>query len=309
MSPGQLLHAMSSPWPGLRGSGSCLPHRGVPGPGRGTELLDPALGAAEWGWGRGAAVETPTLILVHPHWALLGPPQLWGALGLESHSAQVCSWIGRSLPTLQTPKPWGSAPAGFTSECQPGIPRVLVSAVPVWAAWWEPRVRGSRRQEPFFPCPSHPFQPPLCPQDAPCRLDLGQVLPCHLSPLYPTSASRIPRGCCSDPNATTPPAPAPPSPLLILPAPSPTSIPPSPPSFSRSSCPHNLPPVPIDCISPQAFPAPPGKGDPGRRGRGWDTAGHPKAITDPLAPLLLCSHRVHAHPHPTETAGHAEETQ
>uniref|UniRef100_A0A8C3YB59 Syntaxin-binding protein 1 n=1 Tax=Catharus ustulatus TaxID=91951 RepID=A0A8C3YB59_CATUS len=72
-----------------QGSGSCLPHRGVPAPGRGTELLDSALGA-EQGWGRGAAVETPAL---HPG-ASSGPghcwdPQLWGALG--SHSAQVCS--------------------------------------------------------------------------------------------------------------------------------------------------------------------------------------------------------------------------
>lgn len=43
----------------------------------------------EWlerGWGRGAEVETPMLILVHPPGlGTAGTPQLWGALGLESH--------------------------------------------------------------------------------------------------------------------------------------------------------------------------------------------------------------------------------
>lgn len=54
--------------------------------------------------------------------------------------------------------------------------------------------------------------------------------------------------------------------------------------------------------------SPGGTGDSGDSGRGTMGRGL-RTITDAPPLLFLYPRRVHTHPHPTETAGHAEETQ
>lgn len=215
-----------------------------------------------------------------------------------------CSGVQLLLvsPVSATP----ACPVCWSLRCQGDC-----GAEPAWAAQWDPHWHraGGPPNEGRFPCFPCPVLPLLATSLSPgCSVQVGgpgkgpstPAVPCTppLHPAVPPAVTPVPPPTCTSSSRPLP------HPTGSIPRLHSSSW-----SFSCSPCPQSPHPLPIDCISSQAFPAARGRR---RQVRGTRDSGDgpgSQTITDPLAPLLLCSHRVHAHPHPTETAGHAEETQ
>lgn len=167
--------------------------------------------------------------------------------------------------------------------------------------------------EPFFP-PVTPYCPGML-SAASCCPPLAMLPPPRCPPQVPAAGwgqegPHRPRPRCAPQHLPAPPASSrrPPAPSISSISPLPFLSPFFPPMgvhfcASISSCVRTLPP---------GKASPGGAGDPfwgGGRSRAisWDMGGTHEAGADALA--LFAPRRVHAHPHPTETAGHAEEAQ
>lgn len=276
---------MSSPSPGLEGSGSCLPHRGVPGPGRGTELLHAALGEAGVGLGERGSSGDPSTYPAPSPWAVGCP-----GTGIPLSSGLLLD--RQETPDIADPRPC----SGFSS-CwfHPGIPRVLVpagqggcGAEPVWAAWWEPHwhcargplSKGQQQARAFcFPCPLPPLPATsLSPRMLRAvRGAWGRSLHASCSCISHPCTPAVPPASPVGPAVT--PVPQPRCSGTSQPSPHPSSSIPHLHSSSSGLFPFSMPPqprpVPIDCISSQAFPAARGRCRQvrGTRDSGWDTAG------------------------------------